>query len=432
MELIVRQSAQLCAALHPPGDKSITHRAIILGTLANGCSRIKGWLQSADISATISACKAIGADIQITPRELVISGTGGALREPSKALDLGNAGTGIRLLTGAICGRDIHAELTGDASLKRRPMERIITPLTKMGAQIGSVDQRIPITIEPSSALKGIRYRLPVASAQVKSAILLAGLTAAGETWVCDPFSTRDHTERLLPVFGCQVRRNAEGWIGVSRALLSPAELSVPGDFSSAAFLIVAALITQRSHLVIREVGVNPTRAGLLSALIRMGASINLAQRRPIAGEPVADIECQSHRLSGVHVPPVEVPRLIDELPILMVAAAYGHGTSVFEGIEELRHKESNRLEAMVEGLNNVGVPVSMNRTGDTLRITGRVPSGGVVDARQDHRIAMAFAIAGLGAKNPIRIRNCDLIETSWPNFVDTLRDCGARLEATK
>ena len=410
-----------------PGDKSVTHRALIGAALADGVSTITGALDAGDTRATARALEALGAGLDWSDERIRVVGTGGELRSPEAPLDLGNSGTGLRLLAGALCGRGIAATLTGDASLRRRPMERIARPLQAMGAAIEAAGGRPPLRLHPVNTLHGMRYRLPVASAQVKSAVLLAGLAAAGSTVVEDPYGTRDHTERLLPVFGARVT-TGNGRIELAPGPLSPADVAVPGDFSSAAFLVAGALLAPGSRLTVADVGVNPTRTGMLGVLERMGAVVRMENRRFTGGEPVADLRVEASRLTGTRVDAAEIPALIDELPVLMVLAAAADGATVIEGAGELRHKESDRIETMRAAL--AALDVHMDVAGDRITIPGGgIRRGGRAAAGGDHRVAMALAVAGLAAPAPVSVTGSEWIATSFPRFAQLLSGAGVRVE---
>lgn len=416
----------LGGALRVPGDKSVTHRALMCAALAAGRSTIRGALDAADTRATAAALGALGADIDWGKEALRIRGTGGRMAAPNAALDLGNSGTGLRLLTGLLAGQGVAATLTGDASLRRRPMARIIAPLTEMGAHIESAEGRAPLVLRPAGPLHGLRYRLPVASAQVKSAILLAGLGAAAETVVEDPFATRDHTERMLPVFGAGLRRTGET-VSLQPGTLAGAEIDVPGDISSAAFLLAAALLAPGSDLVIEGVGTNPTRTGLLRVLERMGARLETSEEHLAGGEPRADLRVRGGELHGTRVAATEIPTLIDELPVLMVLMAHASGPSTIEGAGELRHKESDRIETMQAGLAALGVTLRVD--GDALHLGGGgFRRGGRVEGAGDHRVAMALAVAGLAAPAPVEVADAGWIATSFPDFPRLLSRAGAEV----
>ncbi len=413
--------------LRVPGDKSITHRALLLAALATGKSRITGGLDAADTRATARALNALGAHIDWRDEAVCVQGTGASLLRPSAPLDLGNSGTGLRLLAGALAGLGVPAVLDGDASLRRRPMARILQPLAAMGAAVTGRGGHAPLRIEATGSLHGIDYQLPVASAQVKSALLLAGLAAAGTTRLVDPFHSRDHTERMLPRFGGRVRVVGEV-IELIPGPLRATDLEIPGDFSSAAFLIAATLLVPGSRLLLRGVGINPTRTGFLTVLGRMGAGLRLVAEHNQDGEPRADMEITHAVLTGTHVAAAEIPSLIDELPILMVLAAVAHGETKIEGIEELRHKESDRVEALYAGLSRLGV--GMRVEGHTVTIHGGgLRRGGEVDSQGDHRVAMAFAVAGLAAPAPVSVTDAGWIATSFPGFATQLATLGARVD---
>ncbi len=427
VQLQVAPGAPLSGRLRPPGDKSITHRALICAALARGDSVIRGALDAADTRATALALSQLGAAIDWQAGNAIhVSGTGGRFPTFGATLDLGNSGTGLRLLAGALAGCGIDVTLTGDASLQRRPMQRIIAPLEAMGARIESREGRAPLTLRQGARLHGLRYRLPVGSAQVKSAVLLAGLGAQGETVVEDPFRTRDHTERMLPLFGARLDRDDTS-VTVHPGELAGAEVDVPGDMSSAAFLIAAALLSPDSGIVLENVGTNPTRTGLIEVLRRMGARIELRNQRVAGAEPVADLHVTGGQLAGTRVRACEIPGLIDELPILMVLAAAASGPTVIEGADELRHKESDRIATMQAGLAGLGVELRDEK--GTLRLDGGgLKSGGRVDGAGDHRVAMALGIAGLAVPEPVIVSGAEWIATSFPEFPALLQAAGARV----
>lgn len=433
MRLIVKPAVSpLSGRVSPPGDKSVSHRAAIFGGLARGTSRIEGFLTAEDTLATLSAMAELGARVERDGRSVEIEGRG--LRGPGRPLDLGNSGTGIRLLAGALCGHPdlfgASVELIGDASLSRRPMNRIIEPLAAMGARIESRDGRAPLVLRPSP-LRAVDHELSIASAQVKSAILLAGLNARGRTQVVEPGVSRDHTERLLPAFGVAVER-AEGRAEVmGPAGLDAASIAVPGDLSSAAFMLAAGLLVPGSRVDIGPVGVNPTRDGFLRIVERMAGSA--VTRRPVAeagagAEPVAMLETVApDQLAGTRVPPAWVPLAIDEFPLIMAMAAVADGATVITGAEELRVKESDRLAVMSRQLGRLGVRVEEHADGATV-YGGRVRGGGV-DSGGDHRIAMSLAVLALVAEAPVEIADAEWIRTSYPAFVEHLESLGARLQ---
>lgn len=415
-----------------PGDKSISHRALILGALAVGETRITGLLEAEDVMATAAALRAMGAHIEQTGDEWSVHGVGvGSLLQPEGALDMGNSGTAARLLMGVIASHDITACLTGDASLSRRPMNRVIEPLARMGASFNpSPGGTLPLMLTGICPAVPIEYRLPVASAQVKSAVLLAGLNTPGVTTVIEPVPTRDHSERMLRAFGAELALEQADGERIIRlrgeADLRPQSIAVPGDPSSAAFFIVAALLAEGSDLVIENVGLNPTRAGLLEVLRAMGGSIEELNPREVGGEPVADLRVRHSRLQGVEVDPALVPSMIDEFPILFIAAALAHGRTVTRGLQELRVKESDRLSAMAAALTLAGVRIE--ETADGLVIDGSggaplpgTPKGSAVATLLDHRIAMSMAVAGLNSRAGVAIDDAGPIGTSFPAFTRTL-----------
>jgi 3-phosphoshikimate 1-carboxyvinyltransferase len=403
-----------------PGDKSISHRAAILGALARGTTRVSGFLRAEDCLSTLRCLRALGASIDERGNDLEIRGS--ALREPEEILDVGNSGTTIRLLAGVLAGQAFHSVLTGDASVRRRPMDRVADPLRRMGARISGrqAGRLAPLAID-GGGLRGIAYATPVASAQVKSAVLLAGLFADGETVVQEPSQSRDHTERMLGAFGAEVVRD-----GLTTRLRGPqvlrgAEVRVPGDLSSAAFLLVAAALVPGSELQIADVGLNPTRAGVLDILKMMGAAVEIRDLRDEAGEPVGTVWVRAGRLHGVTIGGALIPRAIDELPVLAVAASLAEGETVIRDAAELRVKESDRVEALARELGRLGATVEAQPDG--LAVVGaRRLRGGSVRSGGDHRIAMALAVAGLCADGPVTIDDPACIETSFPGFADLLR----------
>jgi 3-phosphoshikimate 1-carboxyvinyltransferase len=418
-----------------PGDKSISHRALMLGAIAEGRTVVRGFLASEDCLATQAALEAMGVVIERRPDGLVrIEGVGPhGLAAPSKMLDLGNSGTAIRLLMGLLAGQRFDSKLTGDASLRQRPMERVAAPLRQMGARIATADGgRPPVAISGGARLHGIDYALPMASAQVKSAVLLAALAASGTTTVHSPGPSRDHTERMLESMGVRLGRASAG-VGHTVTLAGPAvlrggEVLVPGDFSSAAFFIVAGCLAARDGLVVENVGMNPTRVGLLTILREMGASIELRNERSLGAEPVADLEIVQSKLHGIVVRPELVPLAIDEFPILFIAAAAADGATVISGADELRKKETDRIAVMARALEAVGIEVEERPDG--ARIVGGRMGGGTIDSRGDHRIAMSFAVASVCASGPIEILNTAEVATSFPNFLDVAQAAGLKVTA--
>ena len=431
-----KSTGPLKGRVRVPGDKSISHRSLMLSALAVGESTVEGLLEGEDVLATAAAMRAMGADIKRgDDGRWTIHGVGvGGLLQPQTALDMGNSGTSTRLLMGLVASHPITATFTGDASLSKRPMARVIDPLSQMGAEFtASPGGRLPLTLRGICPAVPIDYRLPVASAQVKSAILLAGLNTPGLTRVIEPVPTRDHSERMLKGFGAElsVELEADGARIISirgEAELKPQHIVVPGDPSSAAFPVVAALLVPGSDVVVENVGLNPTRAGLFEVLRMMGGQIELVDEREVGGEPVADLRVRGSALKGVEVPPGIVPSMVDEFPILFVAAALAEGRTVTRGLEELRVKESDRIAVMAEGLRAIGARVE--ETEDGLIIDGtsgeKLPGGATIAAHLDHRIAMSFAVAGLMARDAVTIDDMAPVQTSFPIFTDLMRTLGA------
>ncbi len=425
---IVRPAKPLKGRLPIPGDKSISHRSVIFGALAEGVTEIDGLLEGDDVLATIAAFRAMGVVME-GPKNghLRIQGVGlYGLKKPEIPLDCGNSGTAMRLLTGVLAGQNFSSTLLGDSSLQKRPMGRVLKPLAAMGADIQSAEGRAPLHIQGQS-LTGMQYEMPVASAQVKSAILLAGMYAQGETCVTEPAPTRDHSERMLQGFGYDVKREAHRACLQGGGRLAGQKIQVPGDISSAAFFLLGATITPGSDLLLEGVGINPTRTGMIEILTRMGARIDLTGLRQIGGEPVADIRVRYAPLQGIAVPPHLVPLAIDEFPALFIAAACAKTPSYITGAEELRVKESDRIAVMAAGLRALGVAVEERPDGAV--ITPAPIQGGVVDSHGDHRIAMAFAMAGLVATTEIEILDCANVATSFPDFPVLARQAGLALD---
>ena len=427
---LVAPADRVAGELAVPGDKSISHRAVLFGALAEGRTHVSGFLEGEDCLATMRAVGNLGVSVQRPAAgEVIVEGVGlRGLRGPDVTLDMGNAGTAMRLSMGLLCAQPFDSTLVGDESLMRRPMERAAKPLRAMGAQIETLEGRPPVRIKGGAQLRGIRYEMPVASAQVKSAILLAGLYAEGETTVIEPAVTRDHTERMLQSFGCQVLAR-DGVV----SLLAPKSLRatrirVPGDISSAAFFLVAACLGARAPFTLREVGVNPTRTGILEMLALMGADLRLVNHRSYGMEPVADIEVRPAQLHGARIPERLVPLAIDEFPALFVAAACAEGETLVTGAAELRVKESDRIAAMARGLGVLGVAHDVLTDGLRIR-GGQRFSGGTIDSRGDHRIAMAFAVASLRATGPIEILDTANVATSFPGFAELANSVGLQIE---
>ena len=432
-------AGRLSGTCRVPGDKSLSHRALILGGLAIGRTRVSGLLEGEDVLATAGAMRALGAEVRRhADGEWLVSGVGiGGLQEPDTLLDMGNSGTGARLVMGAVAGHDITAFFTGDASLRRRPMARVTEPLSRMGAKVVAREGgRLPLALTGAAAPLPITYASPVASAQVKSAILLAGLSAPGETTVIEPLASRDHTENLLRHFGAQVTSTPtnEGGRRITVAgqpELTAGDIVIPGDPSSAAFPAIAALLLPQSEITIAGVGINPLRVGLFQTLDEMGADITFANRRIAGGEPVADLVIRAGALKAVTVPAERAPSMIDEYPILAVAAAFAKGRSVMHGLAELRVKESDRLAAIAKGLCDCGVTTQIE--GDTLIVDGKggkVRGGAAVASALDHRIAMSFLMLGMAAEKPVTIDDGATIATSFPGFVELVNGLGGSIAA--
>ncbi|MEN7536062.1 3-phosphoshikimate 1-carboxyvinyltransferase [Aurantiacibacter flavus] len=431
-------SGPLTGAIRVPGDKSISHRSLMLGALAVGETRVTGLLEGEDVLATAAAMRAMGANIvREDSGTWSIHGVGvGSLLQPEAALEMGNSGTSTRLLMGVVASHAISAVFTGDASLSKRPMGRVIEPLSQMGAQFeASPGGTLPLRLQGACPAVPIEYRLPVASAQVKSAVLLAGLNTAGITRVIEPVMTRDHSERMLRGFGAELsveEVDGERVIEIhGEATLKPQTIEVPGDPSSAAFFVVAALLTEGSDLIIENVGLNPTRAALLGVLREMGGSVEELNRRDVGGEPVADLRVRHSALTGIKVDPAVAPSMIDEFPVLFVAAALAKGTTRTSGLDELRVKESDRLSTMATALTLAGAQVEEAEDGLTIHGTGGDPLPGTEEGAQvtthlDHRIAMSMAVAGLASRNGVMLDDTSPIATSFPTFMALLEEAAA------
>jgi 3-phosphoshikimate 1-carboxyvinyltransferase len=437
-----RQVTALRGTIHVPGDKSISHRSLILGGLAIGETRISGLLEGADVLATKDALIALGVEIEKTKHgDWHVTGVGlNGMVSPAKPLDLGNSGTGVRLLMGVVAGQDITATFTGDASLSSRPMARITDPLSRMGASITSRDGQLPVTITGTATPLARQHRSKVASAQIKSAILLAGLNARGTTQITEPHASRDHSESMLRYFGADVQQTIadDGSHIISlqgEAVLHGRQITVPRDPSSAAFAVVAALITPDSDIIIPGIGMNPLRTGLLDTLIEMGGSIERVNERTKGGEIIADLHVKSSQLHGIQVPASRAASMIDEYPILSVAAAAASGTTDMRGVAELRVKETDRIKVMADGLRQCGVDVAYDD--DSMQVTGQLTgqvkaskiNGGVtIAAQHDHRIGMSFLTLGMIAAQPITVSGCTTIETSFPGFAERMSALGASI----
>jgi 3-phosphoshikimate 1-carboxyvinyltransferase len=430
LDLAVTPGGCLRGRVRVPGDKSISHRALILGAIAEGTTEVEGFLEAGDTLATAAAFQAMGVPIE-RPAEtrVVVRGAGlRGLRAPERALYLGNSGTAVRLLAGVLAGQSFDTELTGDASLSRRPMSRITEPLAAMGAEVStSTSGTPPLHIRGGRALAGIDYRMPVASAQVKSCLLLAGLYASGVTCVMEPAPARDHTERMLAAFGYALQRDAGRVCLQGDGVLHGTRVAVPADISSAAFFMVGAAIAAGSELLLENVGINPTRTGVITILRAMGADLALLNVREQSGEPRADIRVRASRLHGVRIAEELVPLAIDEFPALFVAAACAEGETILAGAGELRVKESDRIEAMAEGLRRLGVEATP--TADGMRIRGGPLGGATVASHGDHRVAMALSMAGLAASAPVRVTDCANVDTSFPGYAVLARRAGLAIE---
>jgi 3-phosphoshikimate 1-carboxyvinyltransferase len=435
MPLVARKSRGLKGRARVPGDKSISHRSILLGLLTVGPTEVRGLLEGEDVIATTRASAALGATVRrVAPGHWLIHGMGvGSLLEPAEALDFGNAGTGARLAMGVIAGHPIQATFDGDESLRRRPMRRVLDPLARMGATI--VDEkeggRLPVRMMGARDPIPIEFESPVASAQVKSAVLLCGLSAPGETTVIEKEATRDHTERMLAHFGAEISVEPHGAHGrkiklKGRPELQPKKITVPADPSSAAFPLVAALIVPGSDVVLEGVLANPLRYGLVDTLIEMGANIEEVNRVDAAGEPVVDLRVRHSKLKGVDVPPERAPSMIDEYPVLAVAASFAEGETRMRGLKELRVKESDRLAAVAAGLQANGVEHEI--AGDDLIVHGKgsTKGGGNVVTHMDHRIAMSFLVMGLASEKPVGVDDASFVATSFPGFAELMRGLGA------
>jgi len=428
---IVQPGGVIKGRIRVPGDKSISHRSIMLASIAEGVTRISGFLEGEDAIATMNAFRALGVRVEGPEGgNVTVHGVGlHGLRRPGTALDCGNAGTAMRLLAGLLAGQSFDCELTGDESLRQRPMKRIADPLNRMGALIETAEGgRPPLRVHGSRRLAGIDYAMPMASAQVKSALLLAGLYAEGKTCVTEPAPTRDHTERMLKAFGCEVEKNQQTVCVRGGPTLRASAIEVPADISSAAFFIVAAAIAPGSDLTLEQVGTNPTRTGVIDILRLMGADLALVNERTAGGEPVADIRVRGTQLRGIAVPTELVPLAIDEFPAVFIAAANAEGTTVVTGAQELRVKESDRIQTMADGLRALGARAEP--TPDGMRVTGGAYHGGQVASRGDHRVAMALAVAGLRATTAVTVTDCANVATSFPGFVELARTAGLKITA--
>ncbi len=423
----LRSDGKLRGRTRVPGDKSISHRAVMLASIAQGSSQIRGWLAAGDTEATLAAMQSLGVRIE-RHGATALTIDGGNLREAAEPLNLMNAGTGIRLLAGIMVGQPFPSVLDGSEQLRRRPMKRITDPLQKMGADIQATDGRSPMYVRPAR-LSGITYDMPIASGQVKSAILLAGLYADSPTTVIQPGPARDHTERILQAMGANVITEGSRLTLVPPESLSPLDITVPGDFSSAAFLLVAGLLVPDSDLIIGGVNLNPTRSGLLDVLVEMGGDIKVVVTGTEAGEPIGDIHVKTSELRGIKIGGETVVRMIDEFPVLMVAALHAAGTTVVRDAKELRVKETDRIAVMAQELRRMGAQIEEREDG--FRIVGMQRlAGAQVEGHDDHRIAMSLTVAGLMANNETLVRDAACASDSFPKFAETLRAIGASMTA--
>lgn len=440
MKFIASPGGQLSGDIRVAGDKSMSHRSIMLGALAEGVTEVEGFLEGEDALATLNAFRAMGVEIEGPSKgRVIIHGVGlNGLKAPEGELYVGNSGTSMRLLAGLMAGQNFTVTMTGDASLNKRPMARVADPLRLMGVDVETAEGgRPPLTIKGNAKVKAIHYDLPMASAQVKSCVLLAGLYADGETSTTEPAPTRDHTERMLNGFGYPVAVEGSTAKLTGGQKLTATAIDVPADISSAAFFMVAASIAPGSDITLQHVGINPTRVGVITILKLMGADITLLNEREIGGEPVADIRVRSSQLMGINIPEDQVPLAIDEFPVLFIAAACAQGTTVLTGAEELRVKESDRIQVMVDGLVSLGVDAKGTVDGAIIQGKGdwvgdsnpAVFAGGQVESHHDHRIAMSFAVAALRGSAPITIEGVDNVATSFPNFVELATTAGFNLE---
>lgn len=430
LRYLVQPGGCVSGSFRVPGDKSMSHRSIMLGSVAEGVTEVSGFLEGEDALATLQAFRDMGVQIEGPDNgKVIINGVGlNGLSAPKKPLNVGNAGTAMRLLMGFLAGQNFEFTLTGDASLTSRPMNRVANPLREMGVVVETAAEgRPPVTVKANGKVNAIHYVMPMASAQVKSCVLLAGLYAEGETSTIEPAPTRDHTERMLRGFGYDVKTDGNKASLVGGGKLTATNIDVPADISSAAFFMVAASIAPGSDITLQHVGVNPTRDGIISILRLMGADITLSNQREVGGEPVADIRVRYVGLKGINVPEEYVPLAIDEFPVLFVAAACAEGTTVLTGAEELRVKECDRIQVMADGLKTLGV--NAIPTPDGMIIEGGEIGGGQVETHDDHRIAMSFTVAALRATDTIVVNNCGHVATSFPGFSVLAKQVGISIE---
>ncbi len=425
--IAINDSNELSGTIVIPGDKSITHRSIIMGSLCEGTLKVSNYLDSEDCNNTIEAMQNLGVDIIKNKDHLLINGKGlNSLKAPKKIINAGNSGTLARLLIGVLAMQPFESKIIGDSSLSNRPMQRIIDPLSEMGANISSINGMLPIKIIPSEKISNIKFISKIASSQLKSAILLASLYPEGESMIEESIKTRDHTENLLKYLNYQINIEDKTIYLVGQKKMIAKDISVPSDISSAAFFIVAALITNKSDVILKNIGVNHLRTGIIDVLLEMGAEIKILNKKTDGFEEFADIQVKSSQLKPINLKGKITSRLIDEFPILFIACATCKGISRIENIQELKFKESNRIESMQIGLNKLGI--SVKTTSDSIEIEGGKIQGGIVDSFQDHRVAMSFLIAGLVSQKPITVINTSNINTSFPNFFSTLKEQNIKL----
>jgi 3-phosphoshikimate 1-carboxyvinyltransferase len=432
MDYIINPVSSVSGEITPPPDKSITHRAVIFAALAEGTSVVENYLAGEDCLRTVRAFEMMGVKIKRLPGILEITGAGlGGLRAPGEAIDAGNSGTTARMLAGILAGQGFTSQITGDSSLSKRPMRRVIEPLALMGAKITAREGNfLPMTVEGNPGLKPINYKSPVASAQVKSCVLLAGLNTKGETVFTESVKSRDHTERMMKAFGADVKVTGLSVSVTGPAKLKAKNLTVPGDISSAAFFLVAGCLASKEGITLKNVGINPSRDGILEVLEKMGASIEIGNLREVSGEPVADITVKKSNLRAVQITREMIPRLIDEIPVIALAATQAQGQTVISGAAELRVKESDRIKTVLAALTKMGAKVT--EKADGMVIEGPVQlKGAVIDSCGDHRLVMMAAVAGIIAGGGVKIRNTDCVNTSYPGFLQDMKkigaDCGAK-----
>ncbi len=428
-KFIANPANSLSGVLKVPGDKSISHRSIMLGSLASGVTKVSGFLEGEDALSTLKAFQSMGVDIERNGDNVIIHGVGiNGLKEPESPLNLGNSGTSIRLMSGILAAQEFDSEMIGDESLSKRPMGRVISPLESMGAVIESNDGKPPLKVKGGQKLKAINYDLPVASAQVKSCVLLAGLYADGTTCVTEPAPTRDHTERMLKGLGYDVSVSGNKMCVTGGGELTATEIQVPSDISSSAFFMVAATIAPNANVVLEGVNINPTRTGVIDILKLMDADITLTNEREIGGELLADINIKSSELKGINIPEELVPLAIDEFPAVFIAASCASGETKLTGAKELRVKESDRIQVMADGLDILGIENQVLEDGIKIQGGKFSKPTGIVESHHDHRISMSFAVASLRCKYPIEINGVDNVKTSFPNFVELANSAGMNI----